>query len=114
MAKKKIFTNCNNCGRSLASDKGKGKGGFVYRSGIGPNLNHQISCPCGIMTKLCQTLDRLQAIWNSKPNKIVEPEKFEVTFPDTRGMDPGTENYKQEKIDNSISSDIQDLAEEPF
>ena len=54
------------------SNKGKGKDGFIYRSQIGPNLMQQISCSCGIMTKLCQSLEHLQVAWNSRPNKKVK------------------------------------------
>jgi hypothetical protein len=38
----------------------------------------QISCPCGIMTKICKTDLHLNAVWNSRPKKLVTVPKVEV------------------------------------
>ncbi len=114
---KKILSNCSHCGRSIASDKGKGKGGFNYRSQIGLNLMHQISCPCGVMTKLCQTLEDLQIVWNSRPGKKIEKVKIQVKHPPAKGKQEGDMDIedaaaKEVKIDNSIKPAIDD--DQPF
>jgi len=79
---KKDFYNCAHCGRAMTVDADKD--GYHYNVKSDASM-HQISCPCGIMTKLCETKGDLQEIWNSKPKKKFVQEKIKITHPAPRG-----------------------------
>ena len=91
-APKKKIVNCSHCGRGTSIN---GKDGFVYRK---PNdgLMHQISCSCGIMTRMCKTESELRVVWNSKPKKPYIPEKITVVHPGIRGAQPDDNNLTKD------------------
>jgi hypothetical protein len=65
------------------------------RDQIGSRLMHQIQCPCGVMTRLCETRDILLVVWNSTGRKRLKAHKIEIKYPGPRGAEPGTEAEKQ-------------------
>jgi hypothetical protein len=73
-ASKKEYLQCSHCGRKNRNDQ-DGADGFSVRE---YNMGLQISCPCGIMTKICKTDLHLKAVWNSRPKKLVTVPKVEV------------------------------------
>jgi hypothetical protein len=81
----KEFSSCPHCGRNQVS-AAKPDGFLVVEAA---NC-WRIACPCGIMTRLAQTRDMLQEIWNSRSNKPWERPKISVTHPGPRGAEPGT------------------------
>lgn len=89
-APKKEFVQCAHCGRQNDTEKG-----FVVSKEIGATLMCRISCPCGVMTKLCNTIGDLQAVWNSRPKKPFVQPVLKVTHSGPRGAEPGTEASKQ-------------------
>lgn len=82
MPKAKDFIQCSHCGA-----KDEGENSFTVRR-FEKSGCWQLSCPCGIMTKLCMTKDELQSVWNSRPGKKVEVPVVEVKHPPVKGT-PG-------------------------
>ena len=82
---KKDFYNCAHCGRTMSATEGDD--GYNYRKPA-DGIMHQISCPCGIMTKMCKKKGELQEVWNSKPKKSFVAEKITVKHPPARGTQP--------------------------
>jgi len=77
---KKLFLQCKCCGRKQHhKDPSKRFKYIIRRNGI--HSSHSISCPCGIMTRMCQNVEQLQVIWNSKPRARFEPPRVRVTHP---------------------------------
>lgn len=81
-APKKDFYNCAHCGRPMSAKSGDNGYVYIVKS---DKMMHQISCPCGMLTKLCQTKGQLQEVWNSKPKKPFEAEKIILKYPPPRG-----------------------------
>jgi hypothetical protein len=89
------FSKCSHCDRGLRQseidgqiliDPGNDQTGFFYKvNSVG---NHIIMCPCGIMTRPCNTLQSLQEVWNSRPGAKVKQETVSVKHPPVRGIDP--------------------------
>lgn len=91
-APKKEFVQCAHCGRQ--NDKLEG---FAVSINIGKSLMCRISCPCGIMTKLCETRGDLQSVWNSRPKKPFVQPVVSVKHAGPRGVEPGTVNAENAK-----------------
>ena len=89
------FTKCPHCGSKEGS-------GLKIIKDLGDRHIWQAQCKCGIMTRLSDTKEGLQVIWKSRPNKKFVPTQISVKHPMSRGMEPGTVNEKQTKIDNSF------------
>ena len=85
-AKKKEFKQCHHCGRDIAGSENPD--GFKVRRPGGGSF-YQLSCPCGIMTRLCHTKEEAQAIWHSRPGKPVKKTKLEVKHTPPRGAQKG-------------------------
>jgi len=84
MPARKDFLRCKSCGRQQpADDPDNGFKVVITTTG-----SHKISCPCGIMTKLCPTKQHLQSVWNSAPGKPVPLPKVEVKHPKTHHINP--------------------------
>lgn len=64
------------------------------------------------MTKLCQTLEDLQVVWNSKPNKKIKKEKIKITHPPIRGMEHANELDKGIDIGSSVGPSVENKS--PF
>ena len=95
-APKKDFYQCAHCGRRNEYEQKEmdpTRKGFKVQEVSG---RYRIACPCGIMTKLCQTKEHLKVLWNSKANKPYASEVLsaEITHPPTRGMEPDTVHGK--------------------
>ena len=86
---KKEFYNCAHCGRGMAADETQD--GYQYRKPA-DGIMHQISCPCGIITRMCKRKEELQVVWNSKPKKPFVPEEIKVTHMPARGTQPDDVN----------------------
>ncbi len=83
-AKAKDYLNCTHCGRSDAT--GTEEPGFKIV--ITANAGRYIPCPCGMITKLCQTAEELKVVWNSRPSKPYVPPVISVKSPKTTKVDP--------------------------
>jgi hypothetical protein len=71
------FFTCAHCGRS--------ENEFQHK--VTSSAHHQISCPCGVITKLCQTIQDLQKIWNSRPKQPFEIPEISVKHAPPRGTE---------------------------
>ncbi len=117
MVPEKLLFDCEHCGRVDSSYMLPADKSFTHRI-ITSQASHQISCPCGIMTKLCKSLQELQVVWNSRPGKPFHIPKITVTHPEARGLEPGTasrdklEKAKKEARTDARSTD--ELAEKSF
>jgi len=94
-AAKKDFLQCSHCGRKM--NDGKDEQGYDYI--ISAHGTHRISCPCGVMTRSCPTKNHLQAVWNSRPNKIVLPIKIDLKQSLTQHVDPADIDKLKPKTD---------------
>jgi hypothetical protein len=83
--KAKEWQNCAHCGAKDATgteDKG-------YKRIITDKTAMQyITCPCGIITRLCRDELILKSVWNSRPNKPVKIPIIEVKSSKTTHVDP--------------------------
>jgi hypothetical protein len=86
---KKEYIQCAHCGRKQQKiNDSKQSDGFIVKR-VKEGKFYMISCPCGIITKLCHEKYELQAVWNSRPKKPFEPPQLTVKHPAPRGMSKG-------------------------
>ena len=77
------FHQCGHCGRKQSSETNPD--GFVLSF---VSTCFRIACPCGIMTRLCQTKQDLQVLWNSRVAKPWRAPVIRVKHPPARGQEP--------------------------
>ena len=73
--KKKDFRQCANCG-ALNVDDEDVVIGFKYRETTCGK--HQMSCRCGILTKLFGSKEDLKRCWHSRPGKVLKRDVITV------------------------------------
>jgi len=83
-AKAKEFRDCTHCGASDAT--GTDEAGFKVI--MTKQARRYISCPCGIMTRICPDIESLKEVWNSRPGKRYVKPVIEVKSPLTTKVDP--------------------------
>ena len=82
---KKDFIQCQHCGRKSIHDGAPE--GFLYV--VTSNGFHYIRCPCGILTRGCQTIHALQELWNSRSGRPYVAPTVTVKHPPIRGLEEG-------------------------
>jgi len=95
---KQEWKPCSHCGRKEATPDDKERKGFEVKITEKSGMHH-ISCPCGIITKLCRDKLILHSVWDSRPNKPVKIPVITVTHSKTAKVDPSLLDTGDDKTD---------------
>jgi len=86
-AARKKWRQCTHCGVEEQSNTNP----FGFKVRVFTETSMKISCPCGMETRLCKSEAEMDAVWNSRPKKLIpRPERIQVKHAGPRGMEPGT------------------------